>query len=157
MRNCIQYLHDYSKSPLSVIIIVVRYEIAKPILKSWMMLIAFTIKRGYLKLVDKFNYTGSNVSSTENDINTWLAKAWSSIDRLSVIDKSDLSDKIKRNFFLSSGHVHTTIWIHHVYADKVCREKARWSLHENATSYIEQILEATFYNTAAVWPPTTHL
>ena len=28
-----------------------------------------------LKLEDKFTYLGSNVSSTENDINTWLAKA----------------------------------------------------------------------------------
>ena len=28
---------------------------------------------GPLKLVNKFNYLGSSVSSTENDINTWLA------------------------------------------------------------------------------------
>ena len=28
-----------------------------------------------LKLVDKFTYLGSSISSTENDINTWLAKA----------------------------------------------------------------------------------
>ena len=35
---------------------------------------------------------------TENDINTRLAKLWTVIDRLSVIWKSDLSDKIKRSF-----------------------------------------------------------
>ena len=28
-----------------------------------------------------------------------LTKAWTAIDRLSVISTSDLSDKIKRNFF----------------------------------------------------------
>ena len=33
------------------------------------------------------------------DISTWLVKAWSAIDRLLVIWKSDLSDKIKCNFF----------------------------------------------------------
>ena len=48
--------------------------------------------------VKRSNY-GSSVSSTENDINTRLAKAWTAIDRLWVIWKSDLSEKIKRNFF----------------------------------------------------------
>ena len=47
-----------------------------------------------LKLVDKFTYLGSSVSSTEKDIVTWLTKAW-----LSVIWKSDLTDKMKRSFF----------------------------------------------------------
>ena len=42
---------------------------------------------------------GSSVSSTEKDINIWLAKAWTTIDRLSIIWKSNLSDKIKRNIF----------------------------------------------------------
>ena len=32
-------------------------------------------------------------------INTWLAKAWTAIDRLSVICKSDLIDKMRRSFF----------------------------------------------------------
>ena len=52
-----------------------------------------------LKLVDKFPYKGSSVSSTETDINTRLAKAWTAIDRLSVIWKSDLTDKMKCSFF----------------------------------------------------------
>ena len=51
------------------------------------------------KLVDKFTYLGSSVSSTETDIKTRLAKAWTASDRLSVIRKSDLTDKIKRSFF----------------------------------------------------------
>ena len=58
-----------------------------------------TLKGGSLKLVDKFTDLGSSVLSTEKDINTWLAKAWTAIDRLSVIWKSDLTDKIKRSFF----------------------------------------------------------
>ena len=58
-----------------------------------------SLKGAPLKLVDKFNYLGSSVSSTENDINTLLAKAWAAIDRLSVIWKSDLTDKIKRSYF----------------------------------------------------------
>ena len=52
-----------------------------------------------LKLVDKFIYLGSNVSSTEKDIDTRLTKAWAAIDRLSIIWKSDLTDKMKRSFF----------------------------------------------------------
>ena len=51
------------------------------------------------KLVDKFTYLGSSVSSTEKDIDTQLTKAWTAIDRLSIIWKSDLTDKMKCSFF----------------------------------------------------------
>ena len=40
-----------------------------------------------LKLVDKFTYLGSSVSSTEKDIDTRLTKAWTPIDKLSIIWK----------------------------------------------------------------------
>ena len=52
-----------------------------------------------LKLVDKFTYLGSSVESTEKDIETRLTKAWTAINRLSTIWKSDLTDKMKRSFF----------------------------------------------------------
>ena len=58
-----------------------------------------TVNGSSLKLVDKFTYLGSSVPSTETDINTRRAKSWIAIDRLSVIWKSDLIDKIKRIFF----------------------------------------------------------
>ena len=54
-----------------------------------------------LKLVDKFTYLGSSISSTVKDIDTRLTNAWTAIDRLSVIWKSDLIDKMKRSFFLA--------------------------------------------------------
>ena len=52
-----------------------------------------------LKLVDKFTYLGSHVSSTEKDIDMQLMKAWTAIDKLSIIWKSNLTDKMKRSFF----------------------------------------------------------
>ena len=52
-----------------------------------------------LKLVDKFIYLWSSVSSTEKDNDARRAKAWTAIDRLSVIWKSDLTDKRKHSFF----------------------------------------------------------
>ena len=52
-----------------------------------------------LDQVGEFTYLGSSVSSTEKDIDTRLTKAWTAIDRLSIIWKSDLTDKIKRSFF----------------------------------------------------------
>ena len=58
-----------------------------------------TLDGASLKLVDKFTYLGSSVSSTEKDIDTRLTKAWTAIDRLSIIWKSDLTDKMKRSFF----------------------------------------------------------
>ena len=37
-----------------------------------------------LKLVDKFTYLGSSVSSTEKDIDTRLTKAWTAIDHMEI-------------------------------------------------------------------------
>ena len=59
----------------------------------------YTQNGSSLKLVDKFTYLGSNVSSTMTDINTWLAKVGTAIDRLPVIWKLDLIDKMKQCFF----------------------------------------------------------
>ena len=59
-----------------------------------------TLNDSSLKWVDKFiTYLGSSVSSTETDINMQLAKAWTAINRLSVIWKSDLTNRTKRSFF----------------------------------------------------------
>ena len=58
-----------------------------------------TLDGSSLKLDDKFTYQGNSVSSTEKDIDTWLAKAWTAINRLSVIWKSNLTDNMKRSFF----------------------------------------------------------
>ena len=52
-----------------------------------------------LKLVEKFTNLGNSVSSTDKDIDTQLINAWTAIDRLSIIWKSDLTDKMKRSFF----------------------------------------------------------
>ena len=46
--------------------------------------------------------------------------------------------------------------MHHIDVDKAYREKARRELYKNATGYIELILEATSYKTAAVWLPASH-
>ena len=56
-----------------------------------------------LKLVDKFIYLGSNISSAESNVNIHISKAWTAIDRLMNIWKSDLSDEIKQEFFQAVG------------------------------------------------------
>ena len=64
--------------------------------------ICFIIKQATsptLKLVEKFTYLGSSVPSTEKDIDTRLTKAWTAIDKLSIIWKSNLTDKMKHSFF----------------------------------------------------------
>ena len=52
-----------------------------------------TLNGSSLKLVDKFPYLGSSVSSIETDINTRLGKASTAIDKISVICKSDMTIK----------------------------------------------------------------
>ena len=58
-----------------------------------------TLEGTPLKLVDKFTYLGSSVSSTKKDIHVRLTKVWTAINRLSIIWKSDLTDEMKRSFF----------------------------------------------------------
>ena len=44
-----------------------------------------TLEGTSLKLVDKFTYQGNSISSTEKDIETRLKKAWTAIDKLTII------------------------------------------------------------------------
>ena len=44
-------------------------------------------------------FTQEELESTEKDIETRLTKAWTAINRLSIIWKSNLTDKMKRSFF----------------------------------------------------------
>ena len=80
-------------------------------------LILYTLYRKYLQGVTDTSrphfHTRRNLSETsrqihlprkqclinQKDIDTRLTKAWTAIDRLSIIWKSDLSDKMKRSFF----------------------------------------------------------
>ena len=67
-----------------------------------------------LKLVDKFIYLGSGVSSTEKD--TGLTKAWTAINRLSIIWKSDLTEKNEKQFLPDSGLIDTAVRMHYLDA-----------------------------------------
>ena len=46
--------------------------------------------------------------------------------------------------------------MHYIDANLMVGEKAWRQLHKNATSNIEQVLEAAPHKAAAVRPPTTH-
>ena len=115
-----------------------------------------TLEGTLLKLVDKFTYLGSSVSSTEKDIDTTLTKAWTAINRLSIIWKSDLTDKMKRSFFqaavISILLYGCTTWT----LTKTAGEEARRQLHKNAACNLEQVLAATPHQTPTVRPPASY-
>ena len=98
-----------------------------------------------LKLVDKFTYLGSSVSSTEKDTDTQLTKSWTAIDRLLIIWKSDLTGKMKLRFILPV-----------LDANKTAEKEARRQLHKNAESNIEQVLAPTPHKAATIRPPASH-
>ena len=115
-----------------------------------------TLNGSSLKLVDNFTYLGSSVSSTETDINMRLTKAWTAIDRLSVIWKSDLTDKIKRSFFqaevVSILRYECTAW--------TLTKRMEKKLDDNNTRMLRAILNKSWrqhsHKAAAVRPLTTH-
>ena len=115
-----------------------------------------TLEGTPLKLVDKFTYLGSSVESTEKDIETRLTKAWTAINRLSTIWKSDLTDKMKRSFFQAAVTIDTAIWMHYMDANKTAGEETRWQLHKNAACNPEQVLAGTPHKTPTVRPPAPY-
>ena len=64
-----------------------------------MMVLNISIISKLLKFVDQLIYLGSNIPSTEREVNIRIDKAWNAIGRLTIIYKSDLADKNKREFF----------------------------------------------------------
>ena len=50
-----------------------------------------------LKLVVLFPCIGSNITSTENDVNTRIGKAWTAMNKLSIMWNFDLSGEMKQN------------------------------------------------------------
>ena len=75
-----------------------------------------TLEGTSLKLVDKFTYPESSVSSTEKDIDTRLTKAWTAIEKLSIIWKLNLTDKMKRSFF-QAVVMSILLWMHYLDAN----------------------------------------
>ena len=111
-----------------------------------------TLNGSFLTLVDKFTYQGSSASSTKTDINMQLAKAWTAINRLSVIGKSDLTDKIKHNFFqaavMSILLYGCTTW--------TLTKRMEKEFDGNYARMLRAILKAAPHKAAAVWLLTTH-
>ena len=114
----------------------------------------FTLGGSSLKLVDKFTYLWSSVSSTEKDIDMRLTKAWTAIDSLSVIWKSDLTDKMKRSFF--QAVVASILLYGWTTWTLTKREKAWRHLRKNAASNSEQVLGATLHKAPTLRPPNYH-
>ena len=111
-----------------------------------------TLNGSSLKLVDKFTYPGSSVSSTETDIDTQLVKAWTAINRLSVIWKSDLTDKMKRSFFQAA-----VVLILYGCATWTLTKRMEKKLDGNYTRMLRAILNKSWrQHSTKQQPPTTH-
>ena len=59
-------------------------------------------------------------------------------------------------FLPGSCHIDNAIWMHYLDANKTTGEEARWQLHKNAASDIEQVLAATPHKTPIIRPPASH-
>ena len=89
-------------------------------------------------------------------IDSRLTKAWTAINRLSIIWKSDQTDKMKRSLFQAAV---TSILLYGCTTwtlKKTAGEEARRQLHKNAASNLEQVLAATPHQTPTVRPPASY-
>ena len=115
-----------------------------------------TLEGTPLKLVDKFTYLGNSVESTEKDIETRLTKAWTAINRLSIIWKSDLTDKMKRSFFQAAVASILLYGCSTWTLTKRLEKKLDGNYTRMPASNLEQVLAATPHKTPTVRPPTSY-
>ena len=52
-----------------------------------------------IKAVESFTYLGSEINSTKQDVKIRIAKAWTALNKMDIVWKSDLSKDLKRSFF----------------------------------------------------------
>ena len=57
---------------------------------------------------------------------------------------------------MKRGRIDTAIWVHYMDANKTAGEEARWLLHKNAASNLEQVLAATPDTTPTERPPASY-
>ena len=107
-------------------------------------------------LVDKLTYLGSSGSSTEKDIDTRLTKAWTAIDWLSIIWKSDLTDNMKRSFFqaavVSILLYGCTTWT----LSKRLEKKLDGNYARMLRAILNKYLAATPHKAPTIRPPASH-
>ena len=119
-----------------------------------------TLDGSSLKLVDKFTYLGSSVSSTEKDIDTRLTKAWTAIDKLSIIWKSDLTDKMKRSFFqavvILTLLYRCTTWMKTIQVRRTRHARHCWRSRDELMNDVLQ-WTPTYGRAKAGWPARTYI
>ena len=107
--------------------------------------------------MNRLTYLSRNISSTESDVNIRIRKVWNAIERLSIIWKSDLSDRIKRDFF-QAVTVSVLLYGLTTWTPTKCVEK---KLEGNYTrmlrTFFKQILEAAPNETAEWRALLSHL
>ena len=101
-----------------------------------------------LKLEDQFTYLGSNILSTESDVSIRIRKACTATGGSSVIWKSDLSDKIKREFFQAvtvSVLLHScTTWTTGCATEGFCSEEIQEAtLHKITAKHLPRHISQT--------------
>ena len=62
----------------------------------------------------------------------------------------------KTQFLPGSSRIDTAVRMHYMDSNKTAGEEARWQLHKNAASNLEQVLAATPHKTPTLRPPASY-
>jgi len=92
-----------------------------------------------LKKIEEFNYLGSNIASSEKEVDLRISKAWAALDKLTTIWKSNLPDKTKRDFFRATVE---SVLIYCAYMDP--DEKTAHALDGTYTRMLRVVLNISW-------------
>ena len=97
-----------------------------------------------IKNIFDIKYLGSYIASTDNDVSIRISKAWAVLNNLNKIWTSNLSIRLKRNFFratVESVLVYGAItWTLTIALEK----KIKWILHQNVTGSAKYFMERPY-------------
>ena len=93
-----------------------------------------------LKFVDQFIYLGSNIASTERNVNTYIGKASTANDWLTNIWESNITGKIKQEFFQVETMSVLLVWLHHLNF----KENLKKKLNGNYTNMLHAVLNKSW-------------
>lgn len=98
------------------------------------------------KKADLFIYLKSNMLSTERCVNIPLSNKLGAMKKLSLVGKSGLSDKMKRDFFQD---VFLSLLSYEMDIVKTIGKAPRWLLYNDDVYCIKSLLEIIVYEKAA--------
>ena len=107
----------------------------------------------YTRKAENFNYMGSRIGSTKEDIQVQKSQARAACHKLQKVWTSDLDRNIKIRLFIAMVELVLLYGMETWSNDKDADQENRWHLYKDASDGSEYQLEEAHDKQGAIWRP----